>query len=221
MSNMFLSVVLFSISGAVYCANCVKPDYMKVEIPKAGFTMISEDAIGCEFVENDTDINVAFVSDQKIYVKDCLLRGAGHWHTVLIGMSDSMSPMPLRGVRMSFSTTGWMTLRRFRKGGLPWLTDVNSDGKSEIVFWQSFSNANFTSSSSDGLIPFAYKIDGNELTLDKPLSCMMIREVYEKYQDQIVRQKKEYGQEWVYQPLYSMILKKLSGTMKNLCPNKK
>lgn len=221
MNNKLLPVLLFSICSTVYCANYVKPDYMKVDIPKASFVILSEDAIGCEFIENDTDMKVAVVSDQKIYIKDCLLRGAGHWHTVLIGMSDSMSHTPLRGVRMSFSTTGWMTLRKFRKGGLPWLTDVNSDGKSEIVFWQSFSDANFTSSSSDGLIPFVYKIGKNELTLDKPLSCMMIREVYTKYQDQIARQKKEYGDEWVYQPLYSSILKKLSGTIKHLCPSRK
>jgi len=39
---------------------------------------------------------------------------------------------------MSASTVDWRTLQRYSEGPLPWLDDVDDNGRPEFILWDSF-----------------------------------------------------------------------------------
>lgn len=197
------------------------PILKSMKFPKSGVKSLTVETVSCPIEEFDTTVSVGLSGSSKIYVKDCFLSGSGRWHTISIGISDSNLMKPQKIVKLSTSTAGWITLRDFDGDGLPWLRDVDNDSVSEIIIWQSFSDSKYFSTSSNGLIPFAYNLKGRELILNKSASCIMIDETKRNYQSTILFLSENMGKGWRDLDLYNRILAVLNKTRSNLCPAEK
>ncbi len=97
--------------------------------------------------------------------------GSGRFWTVTVGVSGKQESQPTRGVCLSTSTLGWRTLQHFGKGPLPWLDDVNNDGRAEFILWDSFPLHNEASMAEYALMAWVYRLVAPDLlVIDLDLS---------------------------------------------------
>lgn len=194
----------------------IKPMYKEIVIPKSGFRNIAEESSACPISFGDTTVWVGTSGKAKIFVRDCLYSGSGHGHSVAIGIGDSLTHVPSRGVYLNTETTGWRTMQQFNGGGLPWLLDVNGDGASELIIWQSFSDGKYYSTGTNGLIPFVYTLKRDVFVVDVKSTISMIDQVLKNYKKTIIDQKKEMGKSWNQEGLYNRLMNRLHETKSKL-----
>jgi hypothetical protein len=218
--RLFSAILIFSCvtTASVESSEIQRPMLKSVKFPKTGIKSITKETVACPIEESDTTVRIGLSGRSKIYVKDCFLSGSGRGHTISIGISDSNLSKPQRSVKLSTSTLGWITLRDFNGDGLPWLQDIDNDRIPEVIIWQSFSDSKYFSTSSSGLIPFAYNLKGQELILNKSASCFMIEETKRNYQSTIIFLSENMGKSWRDLDLYNRILRILNKTQSSLCP---
>jgi hypothetical protein len=77
---------------------------------------------------------------------------------------------------------GWRTLQRYKKTPLPWLDDLDNDGRAELIIWSSFPLQEDASLADYGLIAWVYRLTSEDsLAIDWGLSRQMAREIAEAY----------------------------------------
>jgi hypothetical protein len=80
------------------------------------------------------------------------------------------------------NTSGWRTLQRYKQAPLPWLDDLDNDGRAELIIWSSFPLQEDASSADYGLIAWVYRLTSEDsLTIDWGLSRQMAREIAAAY----------------------------------------
>ncbi len=108
--------------------------------------------------------------------------GSGRFWEIRVGISDKGQPEPARGVCLTTSTVGWRTLQHFKTSPLPWLDDVDGDGKSEFVLWNSFPLRDEGTSAEFGLMAWVYRLASKDsLVVDWELTRRMARELAAAY----------------------------------------
>jgi hypothetical protein len=207
---------LFSISAAFCYSEIVTPMYKRIAIPSSGFKNISDEYSKCKIVANDTDVLIGESGGRKIFVKDCMSSGSGHGHSIAIGVSKKTAKLPSSGVYLNTSTSGWRTLQQFNGGGLPWLLDVNGDGESELIIWQSFGDGKYHSTASNGLIPFVYVLKGSVFVIDKKSTVILIDQLLKSYDKTISEEKAEAGKSWWRGELFDRLLRRINETKREL-----
>ncbi len=106
--------------------------------------------------------------------------GSGRYWQVTVGIAGKQEQKPTRGFCIMTSTVGWRTLQRFKK--LPWIDDRDSDGRPELVLWDSFPLRDEASAAEYALVAWVYELDSKEtLVIDWDLSRKFALEVARAY----------------------------------------
>lgn len=139
----------------------IHPRYDTIPFPPSGIITLDDEAVA-------DSVNVKSWQEGKsngynLYILPVMHSGSGRGWTVTIGISDSNRSEPDYGVRLSTSTIGWRTLRKFENGGLPWLGDIDGDSNDDIIIWDSFSAFESGTNSGFGLIAWVFSLDENGL----------------------------------------------------------
>ncbi len=201
-------------------SHAFSPQFNKILFPKKGFSYLSEEFCECPIKGSEDDVVSARVKDVKLFVRDCFHPGTGHGHSIAIGIGGLNDSIPRRGIYFNTSTTGWRTLRQFNDGGLPWLLDVDGNGESEVVIWQSFSDTKYYTNGTNGLAPFVYRYEKGALKLDKKLTSIVIGETLKNYQITMKEQEQQMGRNWTDKSLYERLMKQLVDKQKEYSRNK-
>ena len=108
--------------------------------------------------------------------------GSGRFWNVTIGMSEIDLAKPSRGICLMANTVGWRTLQQFKVSPLPWLDDVDGDGKAEVILWASFPLRSEASTGEFGLTAWVYRLTSeNTLVIDWDLTRKQAREIAAAY----------------------------------------
>jgi hypothetical protein len=112
--------------------------------------------------------------------------GSEHNWQVTIGIGGKQDSKPIRGVCIMASTLGQRTLQRYKEGPLPWLDDLDNDGKAEVVLWDSFVLTHPVPHSITeweyGLVAWVYRlVTDDSLVIDWDLSRRMAGEITKAY----------------------------------------
>lgn len=157
----------------------------QIPLPQAGFTWLeSEELKGpCEQVPIENWIRKpSGTSDLFIHANGP--RGSGRFWDVTIGVSEKGQAKPTRGICLTTTTIGWRTLKHYKDSPLPWLDDVDGDGKAEMILWSSFPlrEEPEVSSAEYGMMAWVYRLGtADSLVLDWDLSRRMAREIAVEY----------------------------------------
>ena len=120
--------------------------------------------------------------------------GSGRFWTVTVGVSGKNESQPTRGVCFATSTLGWRTLQRFSMAPLPWLDDVNNDGRAEFILWDSFPLHKEGSMAEYGLMAWVYRlVVPDSLVLDLNLSRDLARLLAKEYRSPAENDKGNLG----------------------------
>lgn len=108
--------------------------------------------------------------------------GSGRYWQVIIGLGERRDAKPIRGICLTTSTMGWRTLLRYQKGALPWMHDLDGDGKAEVILWNSFPLYQGASPAEYGLVAWVYRLASKDsLVVDWDLSRRMARSLAAEY----------------------------------------
>jgi hypothetical protein len=108
--------------------------------------------------------------------------GSGHYWDVTIGVAGRRDSEPTRGNCLTTSTVGWRTLQRYKKGPLPWMDDLDNDGKAELIMWSSFPLHEDPSLAEYGIMAWVYRLASKDsLVIDWDLSRRLARLIAEEY----------------------------------------
>ncbi len=176
LAGLWVSLVLAGDSFPPACS--MRPDHLKI-----GFTGLQgEDSSGiCDDVPAKKWIrNSSGCLDLFVYADGP--SGSGRYWNVTVGVGERQSSKPIRGVCLMTSTVGWRTLQRYRKTPLPWLDDLDKDGRAELILWSSFPLREDASLAGYGLMAWVYRLASDDsLAIDWGLSRRMAREIAEAY----------------------------------------
>jgi len=154
-------------------------------LPDSGFTGLTSTStpITCDHIPAHEWV-VGRVGINKLYLNAKGPSGSGRHWIITIGISDSTALLPYRGICISISTIGWRTLQRYSKGALPWLEDIDKDGDSEVVLWDSFPIHPNASMVRYGLFAWVYRLVSNDLlTIDMQLTRENAQALAREYRD--------------------------------------
>ena len=111
--------------------------------------------------------------------------GSSRLWKLTIGTARHSRTKPDRGVCLTTSTTGWRTLKQYRRIPLPWLEDLDHDGEAELIIWDSFPLREEASVAEYGLIAWVYRLASKDLfVIDRVLSRRMASEIAQAYRSQ-------------------------------------
>ncbi len=189
MKKYLILVVLFA-SSMIFAAddeqrsNClINPYILEMQTPKEGFVWLEDQ----EF-HQDCDASLEHKWDRfSSQTYDLCVSaegpfGSGRYWTVTVGVADNQEMNPDRGFCLSTRTVGWRTLQRFHRLPLPWLADLNKDGKPELLIWTSFPLHEKASMAEFGLMAWVYQFKANgKFTVDWSLSRKMAGEIAVAY----------------------------------------
>ncbi len=186
-SLMILPAALWMSSGLAgdsFPPHCLmRPEHLEMRPPSRGFTWLQgEDLSGtCDKVSAKKWIrNPSGSVDLFVYADGP--SGSGRFWNVTVGVAGRQHSKPIRGVCLVTSTVGWRTLQRYKKGPLPWIEDLDHDGRAELIIWSSFPLREDASAAEYGLIAWVYRLTSEgSLAIDWGLSRRMAREIAEAY----------------------------------------
>jgi hypothetical protein len=108
--------------------------------------------------------------------------GSGRFWRITIGLTDTQVAVPTRGFCLSTSTVGWRTLQRYARTPLPWVEDIDEDGKPELLIWDSFPLSHEPSMAEFGLVVWVYELRAQDVfTIDWELTRRMTDELAKAY----------------------------------------
>jgi hypothetical protein len=179
--GLWVSLVLARSSFPPHCL--MRPDQLEMRLPSRGFTWLpGEDLSGrCDDVPAKKWIRHPSGSvDLFVYVDGP--SGSGRFWHVTVGVAGRQHSKPIRGVCLTTSTLGWRTLQRYKDAPLPWLDDLDKDGRAEVIIWSSFPLREDASFAEDGLMAWVYRLTSEDsLAIDWGLSRRMAREIAKAY----------------------------------------
>ncbi|OPY84669.1 MAG: hypothetical protein A4E72_02128 [Syntrophus sp. PtaU1.Bin208] len=161
----------------------MQPAYLEMRLPDHGLTWLpDEDFRGrCGDVPPKQWIRKSLGSVDLLVYADGP-RGSGRTWDVAVGVAEKGGAKPLRGVCLQTSTVGWRTLQRYKKGPLPWVDDLDGDGKAELIIWDSFPLHENASLAEYGLVAWVYRLASRDsFVIDWVLSRRLAQSVAEEY----------------------------------------
>jgi hypothetical protein len=165
-------------------AQCLmEPQTQIIQVPSEGFVSLPGDELleRCEEVPGKKwTRNPSGPIDLMVHADGS--GGSGRYWEVTVGFAKRNQHRPLRGVCLTTSTVGWRTLERYKTSSLPWLDDLDGDGKAELIIWGSFPLTKEASMLEFGLMAWVYRVSSEDLlAIDWILSRRMAREIAEAY----------------------------------------
>ncbi len=161
----------------------MRPDHFQLHLPRHGFKWLEGEEPGgrCEDVPAKKWVRQTSGSfDLFVYADGP--SGSGRYWNVTIGVAKRQQSKPIRGICLITSTAGWRTLQQWRKAPLAWLYDLDDDGKSELIIWNSFPLREEASMAEYGLMAWVYRVESeNSLAIDLDLSRKMAGEIRKAY----------------------------------------
>jgi len=181
LAGLWVSLVFAGDSLPPHCL--MRPVQLEMRLPSRGFTWAQgEDLSGrCDDVPAKKWIrNPSGSVDLFVYANGP--SGSGRFWNVTVGVAGRQHSKPIRGVCLMTSTVGWRTLQRYKKAPLPWLDDLDNEGRAKLIIWSSFPLREDASMAEHGLIAWVYRLTSEDsLTIDWGLSRRMAREIAEAY----------------------------------------
>lgn len=176
--------VCLGLAGNVDVPPCLMvPEHLEMRLPSRGLTWLpGEDRDGkCDIVPAKK-WNRSPSGSVDLFVYSDGPSGSGRYWTVIVGVGARRQWEPTRGVCFTTSTAGWRTLQRFKDGPLPWLEDLDHDGKAEFIIWDSFALHKEATMAELGLTAWVYRLTPeNSLIIDWDLSRKIAREIAAAY----------------------------------------
>ncbi|MCP3926151.1 MAG: hypothetical protein GY714_26600 [Desulfobacterales bacterium] len=161
----------------------VKPDHLSMEFPELGhinlhcehFDCIPDDTLKKKWIRKSSgDVDLFLFLEGP--------SGSGRFWNVTIGIADKNKSKPDRTICLITSTVGWRTLQGYNDIPLPWLDDLDGDGKAEFIVWDSFPLHEYASMASYGLVAWVYRLESNRtLVINWDLSRRMALSIAEEY----------------------------------------
>ena len=164
----------------------MQPMYRSIPFPEKGLTEAFEAAmeIPCKGTEAGA-WTIGRSNQGTLFVHADGPAGSGRYWTITVGIGAEGRTEPLRGVCLQTATTGWRTLPRY-KSPLVWNGDLDGDGRSELILWDSFPLNNDASPAAFGLIAWVYRLEQNaSLNLDWGLSRDLALDIAESYRTEL------------------------------------
>jgi hypothetical protein len=173
------------------------PRFETLRFPEKGFTWLEgEEFTGpCDEVEADRwirrpidDVDLMFLADGP--------NGSGLYWNVALGIAPRHAVHPDRGVCFVATTVGARTLGEMARRGLPffkgpnppivtnlpWIDDLDADGRAEIILWDSFPIVADPAVYQFGLIAWVYHVQpAGTIAIDWALSRRVAREIAGAY----------------------------------------
>jgi len=191
MANFLCALLLCGLLVSSVCAQVGAPPFQRLVISDSGF--VSRIDLGapldgggvdfepCEIPKNwetkhGAKNTVSFQADGP--------NGSGRYWNITYGWSASQDTLPVRGFCINTTTLGWRTLQAFEDRALPWVEDVNQDGRLEILLWDIFNSDTLTgaSESMPGLITWVYEIrNENTVVYSKSLTQLFAKRIAKAY----------------------------------------
>jgi len=142
MRRMLAFAFAFSLFPALATADGCPfwPKHREVDVPASGFVVLGwnatpstcdHDTLGRWVKESGPDHDLFLHLDGP--------HGSHRDWTIHVGIGPTGSEAPQRGVSFESSTVAWGTSADFRGVRLPWLEDVDGDGRVEVIVWDSVS----------------------------------------------------------------------------------
>ena len=169
------------------------PEYVSIPFPEKGLIALKlpEEGVNeeCENTPNGPwtikPSNKAF-----LFVNTTGPVGSGRYWEIMVGIGKENQTKPQRGVCLYTTTIGWRTLQSY-SSPLMWNTDLDGDGKSELIIWDSFPLQNETVPGEFGLVAWVYQLDDRAcLRLDWTLSRKLALSIAESYRTELNRGKR-------------------------------
>lgn len=167
-------------SGKV-CA--MGPAHVRIPIPASGMAYVDGDESSGPCREDEPRewvpaLKGAFLVDANFGI------GSLRPWTITVDLTPRSSAMPSRGFCLGTSTLGWRTMLRYERTPLPWVKDLDADGASELLIWDSFPLAEDPAMMEHGLMAWVYKLDADgTFIIDLGLSRKMAAELAEAYRE--------------------------------------
>jgi hypothetical protein len=161
----------------------IRPTRLSIHLSQqSGIEGAATDAqIACSVGETDSWSRMS-AGSRDLMVSTQGPEGSGRYWTIAIGVASQGEASPAGPVCVETSTIGWRSLQNFEGRALPWLEDVNGDGRAEVVLWESFPLAEEPIPPAFGLVAWVYGLDPDgSLSIDWDLSRQMARRVAAVY----------------------------------------
>jgi len=160
------------------------PSHISMPLPEEGFIdMVKpEMAMACAAIPaNSWSAQSSTVA--SLFVNANGPSGSGRYWKVTVGIGDKGGLKPLRGICLQTSTIGWRTLQEY-KTPLPWLSDRDGDGESELTIWSSFPITDGETPEAFGLVAWVYRlVEQRDLILDQALSKQLALDIAKSYRN--------------------------------------
>ena len=166
----------------------MSPNHLEMRLPDRGFTWLPGEDFGgtCEMVPAKKKWARSPFGSADLFVYADGPSGSGRIWNVTVGVAGRQHSKPTRGVCFTTSTLGWRTLQGYKKTPLPWIEDLDHDGKAELIIWSSFPLREDASWAEYGLVAWVYRLTStNSLAIDWGLSRRMAREIAEAYRSSL------------------------------------
>ena len=159
----------------------MSPAHVRIPIPASGMAFVDGDESSgpCDADQPGAwtpALANAFLVDAQFGI------GSLRPWTVTVGLPSKSGGRPDRGFCLGTSTLGWRTLLQYERTPLPWVADLDADGASELLIWDSFPLKDDPAMMEHALVVWVYKPDADGAFLvDWGLSRKMASELAEAY----------------------------------------
>jgi len=173
----------------------MRPAHVEIRLPADGMTWLpDEDQSGACGIIPAKEWMRKRAGSLNLFVYADGPNGSGRYWNVTVGVGGSRDSNPIRGVCFTTSTVGWRTLQHFKDGPLPWLEDLDHDGKGEFILWDSFALREDASMAEFGLVAWVYRLaPAGTLSIDWKLTRQMAREIAAAYRQPLDRKNSLMG----------------------------
>jgi hypothetical protein len=162
----------------------MQPADLAMSLPVSGFTWLPGQEFRGECHEISNNGWIRKVSGNvAMFLHADGPNGSGRYWNVTIGVGSNENSEPDRGVCLITSTVGWRTLQRYKGIALPWLDDLDGDGRAELIIWDSFGLREEPQSMAEfAIIGWVYRlVSNNLLAIDWKLSRSLARSIAVEY----------------------------------------
>ena len=172
------------------CARCaMAPWHERIPIPAAGLAWVDGDERSGPCDEDHAHewtpaLSNAFLVDAQFGI------GSARPWVVTVKVPSKSDGEPARGFCLDTSTLGWRTMLQYWRTPLPWVADLDSDGASELLIWESFPLSENASMAEYGLMVWVYELGADAtFNVNWGLSRKMAAELAEAYRVPITAER--------------------------------
>lgn len=171
-------------------ARCaMAPWHDRIPIPAAGLAWVDGEELSGPCDEDHAHkwtpaLSNAFLVDAQFGI------GSARPWVVNVRLPSKSAGEPDRGFCLDTVTLGWRTMFQYWRTPLPWVADLDSDGVSELLIWDSFPLSENASMAEYGLMVWVYELGADEtFNVNWGLSRKMAAELAEAYRVPITEER--------------------------------